>query len=374
MDEEKKDWRGTIFSGFFILFFAGLGLLSGYYGAEIIGKISFTDVIYTVFILLVSFPLHVFLHEIGHVFGGLVSGYEFIMFRFFNFLWIKTDSGLSQRKQYLPGILGQALMVPPKVEADDNPPFFLYHVSGLLMNGLTAILFVMLGGAFKSGLAAYFLYLSAGVAIFLLVTNALPVQGTDGYNLIQHFKREEVNNEVTDTLYMYRDMVNGATFQYLQRYVDLESFDSLTDPTAVTMYTVRAASFLEAYDFEGACEIYSDLWQHLDELFAGHKPDVTFNYLFTLLLTDPSHPDVETITDSKLYKDYSKVEQGDILRVFAAVALYVEDDYDQAEELLDEGEKAIEFSPTVSEEKLEKSLYQYLRKDLVLKRHQSVFE
>jgi len=347
-----------------IIFFAVLGFIGGNVGAEYIGEIDLLDIIYTILIIGVSFPLHVILHEMGHVLGGLASGYEFIMFRLFNTIWIKTDDGLSKRKEYVPGVMGQALMVPPETKNNEQPPFLLYHSSGVLMNLLTAILFILLGQMTAVGWLAYFHYVSAAVALFLMITNALPLQGTDGYNIRKQFKEPHANTEITTILYMYRDMVQGVPLKDLQQYVDLDSIDSLKNPNAATFYTLKADYFLAEKDFKGAHQIYEMLWNNIHDLFPAHQPNITLNYLFTLLLTNPTHANVEKITQGKIYQKYKDIKQSEYVRVYAAKALYVDEDSKKTEKLLDKGEEYITLAPTVTEEKLEEDLYQFLRDEL----------
>lgn len=365
---KKKINSDLILKIFFVLFFAGLGFASAYYQIKYFDKLSVSYYLYTFFIILVSIPLHVLLHELGHLIAGLLSGYEFIMFRLFNYLWIKTEEGLSRRKQYIPGVLGQALMVPPEARDRKDPPILLYHMGGLLLNGLTAIFFILLGRGILNPFTRYFFYLSAAVALFLLLINALPFKGTDGYNIMRYLKGEEQEDVLTTILYIYRDMVKGFSFQNLQDRINLDELNNFEDPNTATFYSLHAAAYLESYHFEKACALYKILWSKMDQLFEGHKAEVSATYLFTLLLTDPSHPDVEIIRQSALYKSYTKIKQVDNFRISASIAIYLENDYDKAEKFLQQAEKEIQYAPTVSDENLEHLLYQYLKKELSLKK------
>jgi len=364
LKKQKKKWPKVVGKIVFVVFFAALGFLGGYFSLEYIGDIRLIDIVYTILIVGVSFLLHVILHEMGHVLGGLASGYQFIMFRFFSTVWIKTSEGLSKRKEHIPGVLGQALMVPPETDGKEQPPFLLYHSSGLIMNAVTALLFVFFGRIITIGPIIYFLYVSAIVALFIIITNALPLQGTDGYNIIQQIKNPQAHEEITTILYLYRDMVAGVSFATLQKYVDLETSDPLKDPNATTMYTVRADYLLEQKRFAEAHQIYKLLWDNLQDIFPAHQPTLTMSYLFTLLLTDPTHPNVQKITQGKVYKDYQKIKQSEYIRVYAAKALYADEDFKEAEKWLDEGEEYIPLTATVTEENLEHKLYQYLRAEL----------
>jgi Zn-dependent protease len=360
----SKKWKQRLFSIGFVGIFAVFGAFAGYYLAPYIENFTFLEIIYTILIFAASVPLHVILHELGHVLGGLASGYDFIMFRLFNTVWIKTEAGLSKRKEYIPGVMGQGLMIPPPTEKDEQPPFFLYHASGILMNVFTGFLFMFLGRTISSPLLAQFFNDSLLVAFFFAITNALPFKGTDGYNILQYFKRDEALGEITNLLYMYRDMVQGASLESLQKYVDLDAFASFENPNAATIYTLHADYLMDIKDFTGALSVYRTLYEHLDELFEGHKTTVLLNYLFTLILVEPSHPDVKKITQGKTYKEYQKIKQANYLRIYAAKALYVDEDFKKAETLLDEGEQYIALSPTVTDEKFEETMYAYLRSNL----------
>lgn len=349
------------------LFFGSLGLFSVSYEVKHFRNISIGFYLYTVAIILVSIPIHVLLHELGHLLAGLLSGYDFIMFRLFNYVWIKTETGLSRRKQSIPGVLGQALMVPPKNSLIDKPPYLLYHLGGLILNGLTALAFVAFGKYIPDPFTRYFFYLSAVIAIFLLITNLLPFKGTDGYNIQQYAKNPDQEDEIIMILYLYQDMVKGISFSEIQKRCPIDEIIDFKNPNVVTMQSIHAAAAFEAGDFEKARAIYASLWKALDQLLDPHKTDVSMNYLFALLLTDPAHPDIEIIQKSPFYKSYRKMKQADSLRLFAAEAIYLDEEYEKALGLLEKGEKEIPLSPTVSDEKLEKILYQYLRNELKLK-------
>lgn len=155
------------------------------------------------------------------------------------------------------------------------------------MNLLTAILFVFLGHVTSIGPLAYFFDVSAIVAGLLILLNALPFQGTDGYNLLQQLIREGTQDEITKALYMYREMVQGASFSELQKYVNLESIDSLKGATAATMYTVRASYFLEIKDFEKAHDTYAYLWRNLSDLFPGSSSRYHLKLFICFTFSEP---------------------------------------------------------------------------------------
>lgn len=364
MSKKKKMSPTTFVKIFTFLFFMALGAFAVSYEFRYFGKMTIRYYVYTIGIFLVSIPLHVIVHEVGHLLTGLLSGYKFLMFRLFNQLWIQTDNGLSKRKQYIPGVLGQALMTPPEPNEGKQPPVLFYHLGGLLFNGLTALIFLIIGLQLANPSIRYFFYVSATTAFFLLVTNALPIKGTDGYNISQYLKVGVAKDETTMILYLYRDMVQGVPFQEIQKKIDLDDFQDFSKPHTTTLYTLHAATYLEELDFEQARAIYSTLWSKKDQLFAAHQIEISFNYFFTLLLTDPLHPAVAEIRQTKPFNTYRKQKLADSYRIFAAEALYLENNRTKALDLLNKGQKQIPYAPTVSDEKLERILYDYLKQEI----------
>lgn len=329
---------------------------------EYMSDLTFWDYILAFAIFIVSFPLHIILHEVGHLIGGLLSGYQFIMFRLFNTVWIKTDAGLSKRKQVIQGILGQALMAPP--ENVEEPPFLLYHSSGLIMNLLTAGLLIFLGIVSDSSSVSILLYVSAFVALLLFVMNSVPTKGNDGYNIIEHYKRPETLKEFTNILYLYSGMVKGVPFVDLQKYIDTEQLDDFENPNTVTFISAQAAAYYEQENYEGARERYALLWDNRETLLELHKPEVYHNYLYTLLLTEPDHEDVEKVRATKVYKNYEQIKTADGLKVRAAEAAFLENDVEKARALLAEGEPMIALAPTITEENAERQMYAYLKREM----------
>lgn len=365
MTDQKNEKTSTKTILFWIIlvvvsFITGIAL--AIYAPNFMENIGFYDLPLIFLVFFFSLPLHIILHEAGHLLGGLLSGYDFIMFRLFNTVWIKTDSGISRRNQQVQGLLGQALMIPP--EGVDNPPFLLYHSSGFLVNLLTGILLIIIGNAIPNLTASLMIYATAASAILLFLTNAIPKQPNDGYNIVEQIKHPETTTELTTILRLYGEMVSGTSFTELQKYTDLGKIDTVENPNNVTLLTAQAAAYQEQLDFESACAIYARIWEQRDNLLEPHKPDAYLNYLFLLLMTNPYHEDIAQLKESTILQNYSKVKLADVLKTRAAEALYVDGDFIQAKKLLAEGKPMIAKAPTVSEGNLEYHLYDYLEAEI----------
>lgn len=362
MDKQKKNWKNILSWVLLLSASAFIGIFGSIYIPQIFSELGFFHFILAFVVFILSFPLHIILHEFGHLVAGKLSGYTFIMFRLFSTVWIQTNNGISKRKQYVPGILGQALMKPP-VNVD-KPPFLLYHSGGLIMNMLTTVFFVLIGRSIDSQIISLFFYAAAVMAIVLFVMNVLPIKGTDGYNILFHFKEPDTLTEYTNLLNLYSGMVQGESFTALKRFIDVDSLDKIDNPNAVTFYTALASAYYEEFEWEKARDIYSMLWNNRSKLIEPHKPEVYYNYLFTLYLTEPKHLDIERIKNTAVYKASENKIVADSLKVRAAEAIFCEEDFIKAESLLDQGEPEIATAPTITEEKLEQKMYDYLREEI----------
>jgi len=139
--------------------------------------------------------IHIILHEAGHMVFGLMTGYQFVSFRVFSFVWQKTAEGkLSFGISPLPGAAGQCLMSPPDMK-DGKIPFALYNLGGALMNLIVSAL-CLIGGAFVLDPAAdALLFMCALVGVVTAITNGVPMHAgavdNDGYNILSMKKSDQ---------------------------------------------------------------------------------------------------------------------------------------------------------------------------------------
>ncbi|WP_331836307.1 MULTISPECIES: hypothetical protein [Erysipelothrix] len=169
----------------------------GFAGGHMAQKLSFTYSMgpLNIFLasmgfIILSFVIHIVMHETGHLIFGRITGYQFILIRFFSITLIKTDQGYQLKSLNIPGTAGQCLMMPPKTM---NEPFptQLYNLGGIITNGVIAL--VSLGVLLAVPVGPYmqiFLTLLILLGIFAILVNGLIMEDTpnDGYNasLLRH--------------------------------------------------------------------------------------------------------------------------------------------------------------------------------------------
>jgi len=87
--------------------------------------------------LIIVLQAQIIIHELGHLVMGYLTGYRFLSFRYLSWIIIKDKAGKYHiNRYYIPGTLGQCLMVPPKKE---KTPIFWYNFGGVFFNLITMI-------------------------------------------------------------------------------------------------------------------------------------------------------------------------------------------------------------------------------------------
>lgn len=123
--------------------------------------------------LALALVFQLFVHELGHLLFGLLSGYRFVSFRF------------GPRLLAQCGLVCRCVMEPPALDRDGAFPITLYSLGGIILNMLFGLFFLWLyfisGGVLLLALFA----LPAGIlGLGLGLMGALPFKGSDGYNAL----------------------------------------------------------------------------------------------------------------------------------------------------------------------------------------------
>lgn len=210
----------TIFS-FLILvilmFFVGFtsGKITSYFAGltEVDSKLIrmlisfFIPFIFLLFVVIV----HIFIHELGHMIFGLISGYKLLYFRIGSYCIVNTEEGTKFRRLKIPGTSGQCIMVPP-AKVDGKYPFTLYNLGGGIANIILVLVsFIAMKFFDKTGLAYSIMQYSIYIGIYLAILNLIPLKSisNDGANLLA-MKRNKLNRDAFYTILNNEvELVNG---------------------------------------------------------------------------------------------------------------------------------------------------------------------
>ena len=147
------------------------------------------QILWLLFIGFTAFIVNIVLHEGGHLVAGLLTGYRFVSFRFFNFTLISKDGHLRWRNFELAGTGGQCLLAPPDKPIDQIDTRW-YNAGGVLANILITAVSLLLIWAFDlPQLLDELLGTMAVVGVLVALMNGIPMKlggvANDGLNLFQ---------------------------------------------------------------------------------------------------------------------------------------------------------------------------------------------
>ena len=118
-----------------------IGYAVGKIAGDTLSKVDKPNIILFLITGVIAFVFHIIVHEAGHLFFGLLSGYKFISFRVFDFKIMKDENGKFKiRYERLAGTGGQCLMRAPEY-IEGKFKYKLYLLGGVMFNIVFSIIF-----------------------------------------------------------------------------------------------------------------------------------------------------------------------------------------------------------------------------------------
>ncbi|MDR0791195.1 MAG: site-2 protease family protein [Methanomassiliicoccaceae archaeon] len=162
-------------------------------GNQIIGLVLIT------LIVCAALMLQVFLHELGHVIFGKLSGYRFMGMSVFGYWLLRTDNGMRFKFFPMKGAGGGTLSLPEDGYKKDTP-HTMFYLGGVLMNILVTVLFTAM---FLMDISPMMNCLAAAVMItgvFFILNNSIPM--TEGFvindmAMLRLFRRDGATGDCT---------------------------------------------------------------------------------------------------------------------------------------------------------------------------------
>ena len=203
--EKEKRQSKMIKTAYSIVFFAAIAFVIAIYLKSIYNVEYFTvfesqeqafiHILFSIegllLIVIAGMLLQTIIHEAGHLVFGLLTGYKFSSFSFLFFRFYKENGKLKFGIWYLPGALGQCLMLPPEHD-NGKYPVQLYNLGGVLMNAISGIVFTGLYFALREeAFSACAMLLIAVSGFGAALGNAIPMKlklNNDGYNSVEFSK------------------------------------------------------------------------------------------------------------------------------------------------------------------------------------------
>ena len=290
--------------------------------------------------LLLASILSIVIHETGHLVAGLLTGYKFVSFRFFNWTLIRKDGHLRCRNFELDGTGGQCLMSPPDKSLEEIDTRW-YNAGGVLANAITTLLAMML--IWFCDLPEWLIALLIALFFFGIwgaLTNGIPMKlggvANDGYNIRQLEKDRAAKQSFCNVLELNARIQGGESYGEMpERLFNIPAPIDWKNP-------MHTAAVLVSATRKQALHQWEESYQQLTEA-CSHKSDIIPLYQMELenMLTLAC---IATSRDDEARRHYTHEVAKYVTRhaqtmsdkqlTLMAVALVLENDRPKAEKIL----------------------------------------
>ena len=310
--------------------------------STIFGKFTLQKVFGIAWMLLAALLaaiLNIIIHEGGHLVAGLLTGYKFVSFRFFNWTLIRKDGRLRWRNFELEGTGGQCLMSPPDKPLQEIDTRW-YNAGGVLANIIIVLLALLLLWVFDLpkwldtllDMMVFF-----GIAIALM--NGIPMKiggvANDGLNLLQLEKDLPGKQSFCNILDI------NARSQEGEPYVEMpERLFAMPEPLDwensmhVGAVLSSATRLMALYQWEDAYQLLTEAYNNKDDYMKLYQLEVENMMVQVCILTGrDDEARLHYSNDVAKHVALHAPTQSDKQFTIMAVALALDGDRPKAEQL-----------------------------------------
>lgn len=334
---------------------------------DVLLRIS-VNVISTIIIFILAIYSQLILHETGHLAFGLLSGYKFISFRIGSYTLVKRSGKLQIKRFHIPGTGGQCLMMPPGLPEDDFP-YKLYNLGGVLFNfifSIIALLFLLL-----FDLPSYvhtFILVFIFIGVIYGLVNGIPLKfseiGNDGYNLLMLGK-----DKLSHRIFYLQLKMNGLLSEGV-RLKDMpedwfhvpENID-ITNNYHLSMYLTRSSWYIDQLRFSEALHCLEFIDPYEESLIGLYRKERDCELLFIEIIGECRENVVsalytyEIATYIKNFNKYIFSKK----RILYAYTLLVEKDKVKAETIFNDALKMKDRYPITADAESELEIMEYAK-------------
>lgn len=243
--------------------------------------------------LLAVILLQTVLHEAGHLIFGLMTGYRFVSFRIGRLMLLRTPDGLKFRRHSLAGTGGQCLMSPPG-DLGHDMPCMLYHLGGVIINLLSAVLFGIAYLLWKDiPLLSALLLTSALLALFSALINGIPMRGlvnNDGRNALDLREDDAARRSLWIQLSVNARVAQGQTILDMpEDWFTMPTDEAMRNSMIAPLGAFRSDYLMAKGDFAAAAALQDHLLEGDNALVPLYRTLLTSERIFCGLMigTDP---------------------------------------------------------------------------------------
>ena len=342
-----------------------VGGLIGYAVGKIAGdSLSKVDTPNTILLLIagvIVFILQIIVHEAGHLFFGLLSGYKFISFRVFDFKITKDENGKFKiRYERLAGTGGQCLMRAPEY-VEGKFKYKLYLLGGVTFNLLFSIVFWLI-------LPNYYTLLFALIGFALAFLNLIPMGFNDGMTFY-HASKDETTRFVLylQLEYVYYQSIGKNLL--IEKPEIVEKINSLEITN--TNYLTDALEFIKLegleyfFEFDSLYNETRKLYIERDDLLPVYKIELMALLVKLISLVNPEDELLEELMNDKTLLARFKQKNPQTKNILATYEWGVKLDDEKAMILIEEARKLKNKAPNLYVQNLEMKYCDYLENKIL---------
>jgi len=285
--------------------------------------------------MLVSIPVLVTIHELGHLVCGLLTGYRFVSFRIFNLTFIRESGRLRIKRFAVAGTGGQCLMSPPDLPLE-KIPVGLYNAGGIIANLLVLAVVVPLLWCDLTPFMYEFTAVFIIIDVIMILMNGIPVRNgkitNDAGNILLLGSNLRAKRAVMTQLRANAMIQNGVRPKDMPDgwFHTVEEID-YRNALEVSVPMMSASRLVDMQEWEAAYDAFEELYRHKSEIMPLYVLEIKCELLFLALITGRGTRAEELLDDElmKYIRTYGKVMSSKE-RVLCAVALYIWHDRDKA--------------------------------------------
>lgn len=307
---------------------------------------------------------HIGLHELGHLIGGLLSGYSFSSFRLGSIMIMKESGKLRLRRFSIPGTGGQCLMIPPQ-PVEGKIPFVRYGLGGVLMNTVVAVLALILWLILDKGtIGSVLLMMTALFGAILAISNGLPVRmgqvDNDGCNVRTLKKSSGAMAHYIHQMQISDYLTKGIRVADMpEEWFPKPALSEMTDSMTATAGVFAANRMLEEHRFEEA-RMWMEQMLEADTAMTELHARLTVADLIFCQLLKGENPEKWLDKEQKQFMQVMK-RSISILRTEYAIALLLEKNEEKARKILTQFEKLTKQYPYPQEAQSERELMELVK-------------
>ncbi|MBR3765355.1 MAG: hypothetical protein IKK57_12500 [Clostridia bacterium] len=374
MSEQKNAPEKRRLSSFLgTLAFVGAGAAIGLIGGIAAGNLSDgNDALAFLYIgllilgLVLAFFTQIIFHEGGHMLCGLLTGYRFVSFNVFGFVWVRgTDGCIRLKRCQVAGAGGQCLMAPP--DYSDSFPCMLYNLGGVLANLLIAGLFALLFFLVPVPALQLLFVGQVLVGLYFAIVNGIPMTTpaiqNDGKNLLCIHRSVQARRALWIQLAVNARLAGGDRLKDMPpEWFSLPPDADLSDALISAIAVLNANRLMDLHDYPAALDVIRSMTAPEVKLLGLYRMALTCDGAVCELLSGAPGP-LAAALDSKENQQLMRAmpQNITILRTQYAAALLRDRDEAAAEALLIRFRKACGQHPHPQEADSEREIIADIR-------------